>query len=559
MRYRSIAYILLGIAGITVIATVPFMASYYYEYVNYPFVVEERDIYLFFFNGDWSYQHTINGETTLLDFENTWWGSFYQPFVATLMMLGMALGILTGGILLFSDLDDRIRISGGITSITGGILGLVGSLSWIPFGKYIVTNGPSPRTDYFFVGFYLAIAFSFAFLVIGLVYTITSIVRLVKNPNFYVRKPKVKKVTRFDDSLDFEPTTTSYGKQFGSYITETQAVSTSQSVPRTDQGVQAQLPSNIKRMSIIASAVAASNFLLLFLVPFIVYSYDDSSFEQFRVNIFLDGRFRAKTVFDGEVDIETGHMANLFTEGYPSYISELVTIGLCLVLLAFIQKLFENTRVSQIVNNSMIIGGSSLGLASLLGYLKFGNQVIIDLTYGPDELATYSAGLYINCLLFAGYLGLGIYLMTKITDKGSVPSSKYYLEDEDPFTRSIRQSEAAIDSSPTIVDDVGGYSYDFDESGKDIRTSDIIYQRKSQIATLKELVGNKEEVDINLLHMVSQISISTIKEIAVEDLAMIVINGKLITQQKQNEINAAKKAAKKAAAAKKKKKKTTKK
>ena len=559
MRYRSIAYILLGIAGITVIATVPFMASYYYEYVNYPFVVEERDIYLFFFNGDWSYQHTINGETTLLDFENTWWGSFYQPFVATLMMLGMALGILTGGILLFSDLDDRIRISGGITSITGGILGLVGSLSWIPFGKYIVTNGPSPRTDYFFVGFYLAIAFSFAFLVIGLVYTITSIVRLVKNPNFYVRKPKVKKVTRFDDSLDFEPTTTSYGKQFGSYITETQAVSTSQSVPRTDQGVQAQLPSNIKRMSIIASAVAASNFLLLFLVPFIVYSYDDSSFEQFRVNIFLDGRFRAKTVFDGEVDIETGHMANLFTEGYPSYISVLVTIGLCLVLLAFIQKLFENTRVSQIVNNSMIIGGSSLGLASLLGYLKFGNQVIIDLTYGPDELATYSAGLYINCLLFAGYLGLGIYLMTKITDKGSVPSSKYYLEDEDPFTRSIRQSEAAIDSSPTIVDDVGGYSYDFDESGKDIRTSDIIYQRKSQIATLKELVGNKEEVDINLLHMVSQISISTIKEIAVEDLAMIVINGKLITQQKQNEINAAKKAAKKAAAAKKKKKKTTKK
>ena len=73
MRYRAIAYILLGIAGITVIATVPFMASYYYQYVNYPVEIEERDIYLVFFNGDWSYQHTINGETTLQDFENTWW------------------------------------------------------------------------------------------------------------------------------------------------------------------------------------------------------------------------------------------------------------------------------------------------------------------------------------------------------------------------------------------------------------------------------------------------------------------------------------------------------
>ncbi|MHA1442232.1 MAG: hypothetical protein ACTSPK_10280 [Candidatus Heimdallarchaeota archaeon] len=555
MRYRAIAYILLGIAGITVIATVPFMASYYYQYVNFPFEVEERDIYLVFFNGDWSYQHTINGETTLQDFENSWWGSYYQPFVATLMMLGMALGILTGGILLFSDLDDRIRITGGITSLTGGALGLIGSLSWIPFGRYVANYGPSPSTDYFFVGFYLTIAFSFAFLVVGLVYTITSIVRLVKNPNFYVRKPKVKKVTRFDDIIDstYEPTTTSYGKQFGSYVSETQVVSTPQYTPSIDQRVQAQTQSNIKRISIIVSAVAASNFLLLFLVPFIIYQEDGSFYDLFRVNIFLDGRFRLKAIYNGEVEIETGHMANIFTEGYPSYISVLATIGLCLVLLGFIQKLFVNTRVSQIYNNSMIIGGSALGLSSLLGYLKFGNQVIIDLTYGADELATYSAGLYINCLLFAGYLGLGIYLMTKITDMGPIPSTKSYLEDEDPFTRSIRQSETIGDSIPTIVDDIGGYSFDFEENAKAIKTSDLVYQRQSQIATLKELVGNKEEVDINLLHMVSQISISTIKEIAVEDLAMIVIDGKLITQQKQNEINAAKKAAKKAAAKKKKK------
>jgi len=555
VRYRAIAYILLGIAGITVIATVPFMASYYYQYVNFPFEVEERDIYLVFFNGDWSYQHTINGETTLQDFENSWWGSYYQPFVATLMMLGMALGILTGGILLFSDLDDRIRITGGITSLTGGALGLIGSLSWIPFGRYVANYGPSPSTDYFFVGFYLTIAFSFAFLVVGLVYTITSIVRLVKNPNFYVRKPKVKKVTRFDDIIDstYEPTTTSYGKQFGSYVSETQVVSTPQYTPSIDQRVQAQTQSNIKRISIIVSAVAASNFLLLFLVPFIIYQEDGSFYDLFRVNIFLDGRFRLKAIYNGEVEIETGHMANIFTEGYPSYISVLATIGLCLVLLGFIQKLFVNTRVSQIYNNSMIIGGSALGLSSLLGYLKFGNQVIIDLTYGADELATYSAGLYINCLLFAGYLGLGIYLMTKITDMGPIPSTKSYLEDEDPFTRSIRQSETIGDSIPTIVDDIGGYSFDFEENAKAIKTSDLVYQRQSQIATLKELVGNKEEVDINLLHMVSQISISTIKEIAVEDLAMIVIDGKLITQQKQNEINAAKKAAKKAAAKKKKK------
>ncbi|MHA1245132.1 MAG: hypothetical protein ACTSP7_11235, partial [Candidatus Heimdallarchaeota archaeon] len=524
MRYRAIAYILLGIAGITVIATVPFMASYYYQYVNFPFEVEERDIYLVFFNGDWSYQHTINGETTLQDFENIWWGNYYQPFVAILMMLGMALGILTGGILLFSDLDDRIRITGGITSLTGGALGLIGSLSWIPFGRHVANHGPSPSTDYFFVGFYLTIAFSFAFLVVGLVYTITSIVRLVKNPNFYVRKPKVKKVTRFDDSLDstYEPTTTSYGKQFGSYVSETQVVSTPQYTPSIDQRVQAQTQSNIKRMCIIVSAVAASNFLLLFLVPFIIYQEDGSFYDLFRVNIFLDGRFRLKAIYNGEVEIETGHMANIFTEGYPSYISVLATIGLCLVLLGFIQKLFVNTRVSQIYNNSMIIGGSALGLSSLLGYLKFGNQVIIDLTYGADELATYSAGLYINCLLFAGYLGLGIYLMTKITDMGPIPSTKSYLEDEDPFTRSIRQSETIGDSIPTIVDDIGGYSFDFEENAKAIKTSDLVYQRQSQNATLKELVGNKDEVDINLLHMVSQISISTIKEIAVEDLAMIV-------------------------------------
>ena len=559
MRYRAIAYILLGIAGITVIATVPFMASYHYQYVNYPFEVEERDIYLVFFNGDWTYQHTINGETTLQDFENTWWGTYYQPFVATLMMLGMALGILTGGILFFSDLDDRIRISGGITSLIGGALGLVGSLSWIPFGRHVAIYIDSPSTDYFFVGFYLAIAFSFAFLVVGFVYTITSIIRLVKNPNFYVRKPKVKKVTRFDDDLDstYEPTTTSYGKQFGSYVSETQVVSTPQHAPSIDQRVQAQTPSKIKRMSIIVSAVAASNFLLLFLIPFIVFQEDSPFDDLFRVNIFLDGRFRLKAIYNGEVEIETGHMANMFTEGYPSYISVLVTIGLCLVLLGFIQKLFVSTRVSQIYNNSMIIGGSTLGLSSLLGYLKFGNQVIIDLTSGADELVTYSAGLYINCLLFAGYLGLGIYLMTKMTGLGSVPSTKYYLEDEDPLTRSIRQSETIGDSGPTIVDDLGGYSFDFEESAKSIKVSDLVYQRQSQIATLKELVGNKDEVDINLLHMVSQISISTIKEIAVEDLAMIVIDGKLITQQKQNEINAAKKTAKKAAAAKKKK--TTKK
>ncbi|MHA1367783.1 MAG: hypothetical protein ACTSP5_15435, partial [Candidatus Heimdallarchaeota archaeon] len=272
------------------------------------------------------------------------------------------------------------------------------------------------------------------------------------------------------------------------------------------------------------------NFLLLFLVPFIIYQEDGSFYDLFRVNIFLDGRFRLKAIYNGEVEIETGHMANMFTEGYPSYISVLVTIGLCLVLLGFIQKLFVNTRVSQIYNNSMIIGGSALGLSSLLGYLKFGNQVIIDLTYSADELATYSAGLYINCLLFAGYLGLGIYLMTKITDMGPI-------EDEDPLTRSIRQRETIGDSSPTIIDDIGGYSFDFEENAKAIKTSDLVYQRQSQIATLKELVGNKEEVDINLLHMVSQISISTIKEIAVEDLAMIVkkqLRKLLLKRRKKN-------------------------
>jgi hypothetical protein len=151
VKYRAIAYILLGIAGLAVITSVPFMVSYYTSYTNFPVEITERDMYSVFYNGDWQYQHTENDDTTVQDFENTYWGSSYQSFMATLMMLSMALGILTGVILFFSDLDDRIRITGGITSLAGGALGLAGSLSWVSFGKYVVNYGPSPLQDYYFV------------------------------------------------------------------------------------------------------------------------------------------------------------------------------------------------------------------------------------------------------------------------------------------------------------------------------------------------------------------------------------------------------------------------
>lgn len=558
VKYKAIAYILLGIAGLAIITSVPFMVSYYQAYTNYPVESTERDVYRVFYNGDWQYQHTVNDDTTVQDFENYNWGSVYQPFMATLMILSMTLGILTGVILFFSDLDDRIRITGGIISLVGGALGFTGSLSWISFGKYIVESGFSPQQDYFFVGFYLAIAFSFTYLVVGLVYTITSIVRLIRNPNFYVRTPKIKKVTRFDDGFGptYPDTTASYGKQFGRYVsieqvqTKPQEFVPSRSTQQYQFGkgsrVQVEIPSFIKRLSIIFSAIAASNYLLLMIIPFMIYKDDESSTYVYIVRIFLDGRIQMIDILDGVKDVEFGHMANLFTDGYPTYITVLAIVGLTIVMLAFIQKIFVYTRASQIYTNSMIIGGSALGLFSLLGYMRYGNQVITDLYISVDDKATYSAGMYINCLLFAIYLGVGIYLFIKITPKDSTKSrgSEYIPQ---MIEHDLYESDSAIGE---VLD---GDSYNFEESAKALKTPDIIYQRQSQIAIIKELVGDKDEVDINLLNMVSQISISTIKEIGVEDLKMIVKDGKLITQQRQNEINAAKKAAKKAAAAKKKK------
>ncbi|MHA1501228.1 MAG: hypothetical protein ACTSSB_05205 [Candidatus Heimdallarchaeota archaeon] len=563
MKYRAIAYVLLGIAGITVITTVPFMVSYYYSYVNFPVEITESLIYRIFFNGNWQTEHTYNGDTDIENFVNDSWGTDYQAFIGTLMILGMVLGILAGLFLMFSDLDDRIRITGGITSLTGGALGLAGSLSFISFGNYVQNSGTSSQPFYFFVGFYLAIVFSAAFLISGLVYTITSIVRLVKRPNFYVPKPKEQpqQPIGYGATPTYPDTTsTGYGKQFGSYVSQpsqttvrpqgqVMSPATQRQTTAIHQRLAGQSTSFMKRLVIIASSVVASNYLFLLLLPFLVFQEEDYG-DTMTLNIFLDGRFRFRLEYDGEVEIETGHMANLFSEGYPSYIPILAVIALSIILLALIQKLFANTRINHIYTNSMIIGGSVLGLGTILGYLKWGNETITEL---GSFLGTgsYAVGFYISLLLFIGYLVLGIFLMVKVYQAGTSPAYGSPAYSSGGVSQAPRM-EVAEEYKSKIIDDLEGYSFDFEENAKSIKTSDMVYQRQSQITTLKELVGDKEEVDINLLHMVSQISIGTIKEIAVEDLAMVVVDGKLITQQKQNEINAAKKAAKK-------KKKTTKK